>query len=74
MPKLRQDPTTKKWVVFATERAKRPHDFIKHGFPREAEGSKATCPFCPGNEASTPLKSLFFQQAVVRLGPSESFQ
>ncbi len=54
MPTLRQDPTTKEWVIFATERAKRPHDFVKHGFPREGERSKATCPFCPGNETSTP--------------------
>ena len=54
LPKLRQDPTTKEWVIFATERAKRPHDFVKHSPPPQAEGSKATCPFCPGNEALTP--------------------
>ena len=41
-------------MIFATERAKRPHDFVKHGSPRKAEGSKATCPFCPGNEVLTP--------------------
>ena len=28
MPELRQDPATKQWVIFARERAKRPHDFI----------------------------------------------
>ena len=29
MPQLRQDPTTKEWVIIAVERSKRPHDFIK---------------------------------------------
>ena len=57
LPKLRQDPTTKDWVIFATERAKRPHDFVKQGSSTEARGSKAACPFCPGNEASTPPAS-----------------
>jgi len=28
MPELRQDPATKQGVIFARERAKRPHDFI----------------------------------------------
>ncbi|MGE5302683.1 MAG: galactose-1-phosphate uridylyltransferase [Alphaproteobacteria bacterium] len=57
LPILRQDPTTKEWVIFATERAKRPHDFVKPATPREAPGWKTTCPFCPGNEASTPPES-----------------
>jgi len=25
MPQLRQDPTTKEWVIIAAERSKRPH-------------------------------------------------
>jgi len=29
MPQLRQDPTTKEWVIIAAERSKRPHDFVK---------------------------------------------
>ncbi|OGP22816.1 MAG: galactose-1-phosphate uridylyltransferase [Deltaproteobacteria bacterium GWA2_57_13] len=55
MPVLRQDPTTKEWIIFATERAKRPDDFIK-GIPsRSAEKLPvSSCPFCPGNEAATP--------------------
>ncbi|MFC1713183.1 hypothetical protein ACFL6S_05920 [Candidatus Poribacteria bacterium] len=28
MPDLRQDPATKQWVIIATERAKRPEDFV----------------------------------------------
>lgn len=55
MSELRQDPTTYDWVIIAKERAKRPQDFLKG-----REESKAvpvysdTCPFCPGNEGSTP--------------------
>lgn len=41
-------------MIFATERAKRPHDFVKHSPAGEALGSIAACPFCPGNEALTP--------------------
>jgi len=29
MPQLRQDPTTKEWVIIASERLKRPHAFKK---------------------------------------------
>ena len=29
MPRFRQDPTTKEWVICATARAKRPDDFIR---------------------------------------------
>jgi UDPglucose--hexose-1-phosphate uridylyltransferase len=28
MPELRKDPIIKRWVIIATERARRPHDFI----------------------------------------------
>jgi UDPglucose--hexose-1-phosphate uridylyltransferase len=41
-------------VIFATERAKRPDHFVGRGSPDKARGSKVTCPFCPGNEATTP--------------------
>ena len=54
MPILRQDPTTKEWVIFATERAKRPHDFIKGAAHLKDEAGVSTCPFCPGNESETP--------------------
>jgi len=29
MPQLRQDTTTKEWVIIATERLRTPHDFKK---------------------------------------------
>jgi UDPglucose--hexose-1-phosphate uridylyltransferase len=55
LPTLRQDPATRLWSIIATERGKRPDDFIK---PDEAAGSLPShdkdCPFCPGNEDKTP--------------------
>ena len=54
MPQLRQDPTTRDWVVIATERAKRPHDFQKEVAPSELGAHDPKCPFCPGNEGMTP--------------------
>ena len=50
MPELRKDIITERWVIVATERAKRPHDF--QSAPPETEPS--SCPFCPGNESQTP--------------------
>lgn len=50
MPELRQDPITKRWVVIAAERNKRPQDFK---VIRE-ERKPGVCPFCEGNEKKTP--------------------
>lgn len=56
MPMLRKDPIAGRWVIIATERAKRPHDYqvdaehLKSGF----------CPFCAGNEDSTPASVATF--------------
>ncbi|MDD2629559.1 MAG: galactose-1-phosphate uridylyltransferase [Limnochordia bacterium] len=50
MSQLRYDPSTDMWVVIASERGKRPHDFrIAHQEKRGGE-----CPFCYGNEHQTP--------------------
>jgi len=53
VPELRQDPVTGKWVVIATERARRPESFsLQRG---EAEvAPQASCPFCEGRESMTP--------------------
>ncbi len=51
---LRFDVTTDDWVVFASGRAARP---IEHPTRSEAPPPSVpdrACPFCPGNEASTP--------------------
>jgi UDPglucose--hexose-1-phosphate uridylyltransferase len=50
MPELRQEPITKKWVIIATERSKRPSDFPVR--PEKRKGG--SCPFCVGNESKTP--------------------
>ena len=53
MSELRQDPTTREWVIVAPERAKRPQPKVRKstsGLP----SWDASCPFCPGNESQTP--------------------
>lgn len=50
MPELRKDPIIGRWVIIATERAKRPSDF---GAEQEIKKS-GFCPFCNGNEDKTP--------------------
>lgn len=54
MPELRQDPTTREWVIIATDRAKRPHDFQREAPPSGLGAHDPRCPFCPGNEHLTP--------------------
>ena len=53
MPEFRKDPTVDRWVIIATERAKRP-------VHREASDT-ALCPFCAGNESLTPPEVLVFR-------------
>lgn len=52
MSHLRQNFITKDWVIFATERAKRPHEFARAAadIPPVLPVYKSTCPFCKGNE------------------------
>lgn len=57
MSELRLDPTTREWVVIATERARRPHDFARATARPLPEAFSPSCPFCPGNEARTPEAS-----------------
>lgn len=51
LPEFRKNPITGRWVIVATERARRPSDFSHHPVPRPAN---RPCPFCPGNEHKTP--------------------
>ena len=57
MSEIRQDPTTKEWVIIARERSKRPHDFVHSQSRPELPAFSASCPFCPGNEQMTPPES-----------------
>lgn len=57
MSTLRQDPTTRQWVILAPKREDRPHERLTVPRPElpELDGS---CPFCPGNEEMTPPEIL----------------
>ena len=61
MPELRQNPATKQWVIIATERAKRPEDYLKHSEEEEHPDYSESCPFCPGNEAMTPPEEFAYR-------------
>ncbi len=50
MSEIRQDPTTKEWVIIASNRVKRPRDFIKNQQERSLPPYEPSCPFCRGNE------------------------
>lgn len=47
---LRQNLATKKWVIFAPNRGKRPTDFTFKKEKEKLPEYEETCPFCPGNE------------------------
>jgi UDPglucose--hexose-1-phosphate uridylyltransferase len=54
MSEIRQDATTKEWVIMSTERIKRPSDFATAQPPAvERPVYSPACPFCPGNENLT---------------------
>lgn len=54
---IRKDYLLDRWVVIASERAKRPTDFPTR--PQE-EVDIENCPFCPGNEQMTPPAVLLY--------------
>ncbi len=53
MPELRKDPIIGRWVIVATERARRPSDFAPHSVSEE-KYEEPPCPFCAGKEKETP--------------------
>jgi len=57
MSEIRQDPTTKVWVIIAPERAKRPQQEVKKRRDGDFPEWDKDCPFCPGNENKTPLET-----------------
>jgi len=62
MPELRKDPIIGRWVIIATERARRPDQF--NGRDHSAV-TEQPCPFCEGAEAKTPKE-------IYALRPSNS--
>ncbi|MBI3667304.1 MAG: galactose-1-phosphate uridylyltransferase [Acidobacteria bacterium] len=59
MPELRKDPIVGRWVIIATDRAKRPSDFLREPVTTT---SGRFCPFCEGNEDKTPPEILGWRQ------------
>lgn len=58
MPELRKDPIIGRWVIISTDRGKRPSSF--GNIPKQEEPKM--CPFCPGNEKSTPPEVLAYRE------------
>lgn len=59
MPELRKDPITGRWVIIATDRARRPSDFSRE--PVVISAPTRFCPFCYGNEQKTPPEVLAYR-------------
>ncbi len=66
MPELRKDPVTGRWVIIATDRAKRPGDFMRQSVPPAAA---RICPFDSGNEHKTPPEILAYRDSGGRDEP-----
>jgi UDPglucose--hexose-1-phosphate uridylyltransferase len=60
LAELRKDPITGRWVIIATDRARRPSDFIREPVPAPHNGF---CPFCYGNEEKTPPEILAYRHS-----------
>jgi UDPglucose--hexose-1-phosphate uridylyltransferase len=58
LPELRKDPITGRWVIIATDRARRPSDFSREPVPPPAA---RFCPFDYGNEGKTPPEILAYR-------------
>lgn len=58
MPELRKDPILGRWVIISVERGKRPKDFLPVIQKKRGGGF---CPFCPGNEYTTPAEIMAFR-------------
>jgi UDPglucose--hexose-1-phosphate uridylyltransferase len=70
MPELRKDPIIGRWVIIATERAKRPSDFPKTKVVQKG----GFCPFCPGNEGKTPPEVLAYRNGSPPNAPGWSLR
>ena len=71
MPELRKDPVTGRWVIIASDRAKRPSDFTRQQV--EIRGVRF-CPFCPGNELRTPPEILAYRTRGIANEPGWSLR
>jgi UDPglucose--hexose-1-phosphate uridylyltransferase len=58
MPELRKDPISGRWVIISSDRGKRPADFQDQRTKKRG----GFCPFCAGNERSTPAEVLAYRE------------
>ena len=65
MPELRKDPITGRWVIISLERGKRPTDFQDQRTKKRG----GFCPFCAGNERTTPNEILAYRDGDRKNGP-----
>jgi UDPglucose--hexose-1-phosphate uridylyltransferase len=68
MPELRKDPVVGRWVIISVERGKRPSDFASPSQKRRVAGF---CPFCPGNEYTTPEEIMVIKPPEGESSPQE---
>jgi UDPglucose--hexose-1-phosphate uridylyltransferase len=66
---LRKDPVIGRWVIIATERGKRPTDFVT----ASDDGGNVNCPFCMGNEQMTPPEIYAVRKKKDALANSEDW-
>ncbi len=59
---LRKDFLLDRWVVIATERARRPTDFARHK-EDNSNAQVGVCPLCPGNEHLTPAAIMLYRSS-----------
>lgn len=65
MSELRKDPIVGRWVIVAEERGKRPSEFP----PDDNAFRSMPCPFCSGNEYTTPPEILAYRREGDRNKP-----
>src|SRR5918911_969002 len=62
MPELRKDPIVGRWVIIATDRARRPVAPKAEALPTPG----GFCPFCEGSEGNTPFEILAYRDRNTR--------
>jgi len=70
VPELRKDPITGRWVIISTDRSRRPGDFSRESVVIKGVG---VCPFCPGNEHTTPPEILAYRPGESPVRDSEGW-
>jgi len=65
MPELRKDPITGRWVIISSDRGKRPTEFADQRTKKRG----GFCPFCAGNERTTPNEVLAYRENGQPNGP-----